>query len=64
VRLVRAGAGFTLRLADSGRFRIVPTTGAVEKQIAAGQTVADVAGVTAQPCFARTTSTSRAATPV
>jgi hypothetical protein len=36
----------------------------VEKQIAAGQTVADVAGVTAQPCFARTTSTSRAATPV
>lgn len=57
---MRAGAGFTQRLADSGRFRIVPTTGAVEKQIAVGQTVA---GVTAQPCLARTTSKSCAATP-
>lgn len=63
VRLVRIGAEFTQLLADSGRFGIIPTTEAVEKRIAGGQTAGDVAGVTAQPCFARTISISSAATP-
>ena len=44
VRLVRTGAAFTQLLADSGRFRIVPTTQAVEKKIAAGQTVGACGG--------------------
>ncbi len=44
VRLARTGAEFTQALADSGRFRIVPTTEAVEKQIGAGQTVGACGG--------------------
>ena len=43
-RLVRTGEEFTQQLAASGRFKIVPTTGAVEKQIAAGQTVGACGG--------------------
>ena len=44
VRLTRTGAEFTQLLADSGRFKIVPTTEAIEKQIAAGQTVGACGG--------------------
>ena len=43
-RLVHTGEAFTQQLAASGRFKIVPTTGAVEKQIAAGQTVGACGG--------------------
>jgi hypothetical protein len=52
VRLVRTGAEFTRLLADSGRFKIVPITRAVEKQIAAGQTIGNVAGTTWRSCAA------------
>jgi hypothetical protein len=44
VRLTRTGAEFTQLLADSGRFKIVPTNEAIEKQIAAGQTVGACGG--------------------
>jgi hypothetical protein len=43
-RLRRTGEEFTRQLAASGRFRIVPTNEAIDKQIAAGQAVGACGG--------------------
>ena len=44
VRLARTGGEFTRLLAASGRYKIVPTNEAIEKKIAAGQTVGQCGG--------------------
>ena len=43
-RLTRTGEEFTQQLADSGRYRIVPTTNAVKGEIAAAQTLGECGG--------------------
>ena len=43
-RLVRTGEDFTQRLSASGRFKIVPTSDAVQAKIASGQAVGECGG--------------------